>query len=312
MRVEIITNPEQLPDIASDNIFKSRQWFELFSGEQSTCVVAFVVYDGSKLVMLQSVMIQDFIKFLPRCLGSYCVVWGEPFCIEDIAEADVKQAFELLILAIEKYAKRKVLFVEYRHFSDENIYMCNFAAHKYKAIKWGNIIQNIAPQSDVISLFNQSKRRQVRKALSNGVELSTTPTSDEWRDYYLILKQLYKKINRPLPSFSVFERLRSSSIGVCCVVKNSGKVIAGISMLYDAECGGYEWYISGMNREYPHLYPSTMALYVALKHIADNGGGRFNYMGAGQLDKPYSVRDHKLTFGGDLATEYRYRKYLLI
>ena len=41
------------------------------------------------------------------------------------------------------------------------------------------------------------------------------------------------------------------------------------------------------------------------------GGGIFDFMGAGPRNKEYGVRKFKLTFGGELTPEYRYRKYLI-
>ena len=73
----------------------------------------------------------------------------------------------------------------------------------------------------------------------------------------------------------------------------------------------YEWYRASIDERIEGVYPSVVATWQAMQLVADMGGGRFDFMGAGRRDKEYGVRQFKLEFGGELTPEYRYRRYLL-
>ena len=73
----------------------------------------------------------------------------------------------------------------------------------------------------------------------------------------------------------------------------------------------YDWYRASIAEDIEGVYPSVVSTWSALQYASDNGGGLFDFMGAGPQNKPYGVRDFKLKFGGTLTPEYRYRKYLL-
>ena len=72
----------------------------------------------------------------------------------------------------------------------------------------------------------------------------------------------------------------------------------------------YDWYRASVDVKIEGVYPSVVSTWQALQLVADMGGGRFDFMGAGPRNKEYGVRQFKLEFGGNLTEEYRYRKYL--
>jgi hypothetical protein len=73
----------------------------------------------------------------------------------------------------------------------------------------------------------------------------------------------------------------------------------------------YDWYRASTNEQIEGIYPSVVSTWQAMQWIADMGGGRFDFMGAGPRNKEYGVRNFKLKFGGELIPEYRYRKCLM-
>ncbi len=71
----------------------------------------------------------------------------------------------------------------------------------------------------------------------------------------------------------------------------------------------YEWYVCGMDQEYPRAYPSVLATWGGIHHAWKHGFDAFDFMGAGNPSVPYGVRDFKARFGG-MAT--RHGRYLRI
>ena len=309
MEVRIIDNIKDFPQFETQNVFQTREWMRVFQAESDSKVVVFAVYDGLEFVMMQSVLIQRFIKWLSCGFGSYAVVLREPWCAKFLIDSKAVEAFEILSKGIEKYCRNRVLYIEYRHFSVDNIYSSVFES--YKKLPWYNVYQRFSGDDSVEMGMNKSKRRQLKLSFEAGVEVELNPTNDEVKEWYLLLQKLYKRIHRPLPSLQVFLNLKDSGIGKVFVVKYQDRVVSGVAMLHNIDCQCfYEWYIASESRRIKDVYPSVVATWKALC-LALESGGRFDFMGAGPRDKTYGVRDFKLSFGGELTPEYRYRKLML-
>ena len=184
---------------------------------------------------------------------------------------------------------------------------------------WYNIYRRFEPNVDVIGLMNKTKQRQLRQSLAAGVQIEHNPTDEQIVEWYALLKRLYRRIHRPLPSLQLFQRLNQSSIGKLIIITYQGRVISGSAMLVFKQNNSplstlntqfvYEYYRASTPDKLSGIYPSVVATWQELQFAADQGA-LFDFMGAGPQGKPYGVRDFKLTFGGELTKEYRYRKYL--
>ena len=49
-----------------------------------------------------------------------------------------------------------------------------------------------------------------------------------------------------------------------------------------------------------------------MKKAADEGCIMADFMGGGNADRDYGVRKFKLSLGGEMVAEYRYKKYLCL
>ena len=274
-----------------------------------------------QLLLLQPVTIQRFVKWLPWRLGAYAVAWREPWRNNEISDDEAQEAFVVVARAIEKYCRSRALYVEFRHFTKENIY--HFFLMRYcKLLPWYNIYHQFSAGESVEQGMNKSKRKQLRQSFEAGENIELNPNDDEIREWYVLLQKLYRRIHRPLPSLQVFLKLNNSGIGKVFVVKYQNKVISGSAILYllskekNSQLSTlnsqlfYDWYRASINEQIERVYPSVVSTWQAMQLVAEMGGGTFDVMGAGPRNKPYGVRDFKLTFGGELTTEYRYRKWL--
>lgn len=309
--VKTISNLDTLPNFEPVNIFQTTNWMSLFNSDSDGCAVLVAVFCDDEVVVLQSLLTQYFIKWLPSRYGKYSIVWGEPYINRYFSSNIILNAFNLLLKSIEELVHNNSLFIQYRHYSNTNIFNQLFIENNYKVYDWYNVKQHIEDGENIDALLSKSKLRQVKKTLRKGAKLIENPSKLEWVNFYNILVQLYKKIHRPLPPYSVFERLRNSSIGYCTVVVYDGVVIGGCATLYSKILGGYMWYIAHNTNIPKGLYPSVLSTYNALLFCSRNGGGNFNFLGAGNANKKYGVRDFKLRFGGNLVGEKRYTKLLI-
>ena len=327
MKVKIIENIEDFPQFEAQNVFQTKEWMHLFEKEDDTKVVIFAVYanaqldairnmENPQLLLLQPVTIQRFVKWLPWRVGAHAVAWREPWKAKNITDKEAQQLFEVLQKAINQYCRRKAIYIEYRHFSENNIYHLIFNAQRSTLkLPWFNIYQKFNAGESVDVEMNKSKRKQLRQSFEAGVNIELNPNDDEIREWYVLLQKLYRRIHRPLPSLQVFLKLNNSGIGKVFVVKYQNKVISGSAILYllSKEKNSqlfYDWYRASIKEPIEGVYPSVVSTWQAMQLVAKMGGGTFDVMGAGPRNKPYGVRNFKLTFGGELTPEYRYRKWL--
>ena len=315
MRVEIIDNINHFPQFEAQNVFQTKDYMRLFEHEKGTKVVIFAVYFGSSLLLIQPLTIIRYYRHLPGKFASYAVAWREPWRNAEVADDEAREAFELMNEAIVKYCRKRALYVEYRHFSDNNIYGLNFNSQLLTFnFPWYNIYRRFEAGADVAQQMNKTKQRQLRQSLSAGVAVELNPTDEQIIEWYALLRRLYRRIHRPLPSCQLFLRLNKSDVGKLFVVTYQGKVVSGSALLV-FKCNSsqhvYEFYRASTPDKLQGIYPSVVATWQELQ-FASIQGAQFDFMGAGPQNKPYGVRDFKLTFGGELTKEYRYRKYLLL
>jgi hypothetical protein len=321
MRVEIIDNINHFPQFEAQNVFQTKEYMRLFEHEKGTKVVLFAVYSDFSLLLIQPLTIIRYYRHLPSKFASYAVAWREPWRAQNITDEEAVRAFELMSEAIVKYCRKRALYVEYRHFLEGNIYHPLLIS--YKVLPWCNIYRKFSAAEVVEQWMNKSKRKQLRQSFDSGVEVELNPSDKDIKDWYALLRKLYYRIHRPLPSVDLFLKLNESGIGRVFVVKYQGRVLSGSAILYfqsKAENSQfstlnsqlfYEWYRASIDDRIEGVYPSVVATWQAMQLVVDMGGGMFDFMGAGPRNKEYGVREFKLKFGGEITNEYRYRRLFI-
>ena len=234
------------------------------------------------------------------------IVIGGPLLDESISD----NAVTALLCAVKRVT-RSSIYVETRNFHDYSRWrhvfeQCGFAYQPHL---------NIQVACTAEHTMSEQRQRQVKKALKNGVVIAEPQSEQEVRDWYQILRQLYRqKVRTPLWSEAFFLQFYRSGVGKFLLVKYEGKVIGGMMCPIFVGKAIYEWYVCGLDEEYREQYPSVMATYAAIEYAKQNDILIFDFMGAGVPNKPYGVRDFKMEFGGEVVEYGRYlhiRKPLL-
>ena len=163
--------------------------------------------------------------------------------------------------------------------------------------------------------MSERRQRELKRAIKNGAEICEAQSEQEIRDWYQILSQLYReKVRTPLFSEEFFLRFYRNGVGKYVLVKYQGKIIGGMMCPILKGKAVYEWYVCGLDEQYREQYPSVVATYAAIEYAKQNEIPLFDFMGAGEPDIPYGVRDFKMEFGGELVEYGRFlcvRKPLL-
>ena len=251
------------------------------------------------------------------------IIIGGPLLAEDATEEEVG-----LLLNVVKYLQPSDLQPKGRSTAKRSTGLCpiyvetrNF--HDYS--KWKSVFEacgfsyqphlNIQVTCDAEHTMSEQRRRQVKKAISNGAEIYEAQSEQEIRDWYQILQQLYReKVRTPLFTEEFFLEFYRKGWGKYLLVKHGGKVIGGMMCPILEDRAIYEWYVCGLDEDYREQYPSVMATFAAIEYAKANGLPLFDFMGAGKSDANYGVRDFKKEFGGELVEHGRFlcvRKPLL-
>ena len=236
-----------------------------------------------------------------------------------VANNTTNEEIEMLLNAIRERLNSKAIYIETRNFNDYSRWREAFERAGFSYKMHLNFHIDCTDKEAMWERLSEVRRRQVKKAISNGVEIKSEGISEtEIREWYQILKDLYaKKVKTPLFPLEFFLSFYRKDIGKYLLVKYRGKVIGGmmiveltserINELTNERRGCvYEWYICGLDNEYREQYPSVMATWAAMEYANEHGLARFDVMGAGVPGVPYGVRDFKAEFGGKLVEQGRF------
>ena len=270
--------------------------------------------DGSRLVGVIVGYITRERNAIKQFFTRRAIIIGGPLLAEDISN----EALSMLLTSLKNLPSlqggaggRLPIYIETRNFHDysrwrEVFETCGFLYQPH---------YDIHVHCDATHTMSEQRRRQVKKAISNGATISEAQSEQEIRDWYEILYKLYrKKVRMPLFSEEFFLQFYREGVGKYLLVKHQGKVIGGMMCPILNNKAIYEWYVCGLDEEYRELYPSVMATYAAIEYAKTNALPLFDFMGAGKPDIPYGVRDFKMEFGGELVEHGRFlcvRKPLL-
>lgn len=197
------------------------------------------------------------------------------------------------------------IYIELRNFNDYSAYRTAFEAAGFDYRPHYDIHVSTKSDDDILSALSESKRRQYRKALGNGVNCSASTDENDLREFYALLRHHYMThVRRPLMGYGFFKKIVTDGYGTFLCVKSADKKVIG-GMICVGKRYLFEWYISGSDTG-QHLYPSVVATTTALLLAKERGYERFDFMGAGEPGVEYGVRDFKMKFGGQLLELGRY------
>ena len=203
------------------------------------------------------------------------------------------------------------IFIESRNFHDYSKWKSVFETNGFAYQPH----YDIHVHSNAQHQMSERRQRELKRAIKNGATVAEAQSEQEVREWYQILHRLYReKVRTPLFSEEFFLRFYRNGVGKYLLVKYQGKIIGGMMCPVLEGKAIYEWYVCGMDEEYRELYPSVVATHAAIEYAKQNDIPLFDFMGAGEPDIPYGVRDFKMEFGGELVEYGRFlcvRKPLL-
>lgn len=267
-------------------------------------VVAALSEEGSILGIIVGT-IQKERGYLKSKFSSRLIVRGGPL----LAQSSSQVTDQLLTYLVKQY-RRQCIFFEFRNLhslKDKEVY---FLKNNFTYSDYLDFIIDTNKFKESIHKLSSGKKRQVKKSLENGARILENVTIEQVKKFYLILKELYnKKVKKPLPPWDFFEQFYyHPELGRFFLVEYSGEIAGGIMCpIYDDKII-YEWYIAGEDGKYKGIYPSVLATWAPIKYALNKDLSQFDFLGAGNPDEEYGVREFKSSFGGDMVNYGRFTR----
>ncbi len=285
--------------------FQTPEYFDFFNSIPNLSAEVFAIEDNGELRVLCVITIQKEAG-LKGFFSRRAIIYGGP-----IIEEGANISLRLLLNEIQTHLKKKVIYIETRNLYDYSKYLPEFEQAGWKYSPHLNYHLNCETKELVWSNLNSNRKRQIKKAFKNGVEIIEATELSEVTTFYEILKELYhKKVHKPLMPRQFFEYFFIRKLGKFLLVKYHDKIIGGIMCPVLKDNIIYEWYIAGLDSEYKDESPSVMATYAAISYAFNNRLSKFDFMGAGKPEEEYGVRDFKAKFGGQVIENGRFIKTL--
>ncbi len=218
------------------------------------------------------------------------VINGGPLLRADATIAEVRELLETTEAEIKKLSKGRIIYIETRNFVDLSPWTeaLEQAGWEYQAHY--DIHVDCSDEKAMWERFHESKKRAIKAEGRIGREADRRIGGETLKQWYALLSKLYKtKVKRPLWPLAFFERAIAMGVGKLLATGDRQQVTGGMFVVED-EQRVYEWYVVG----------SVPATYAGLHYAAQQHKPIFDFMGAGEPEKPYGVRDFKMQFGGEL------------
>ena len=293
------------------SIFQTIPLYAFFLNQPNTESFAFIISENEEII----VSIFGVILYEPgikKNITKRAIIHGGPVINHE--HEYVNNALLSILNHLTKRLKGKVIYIETRNLNDYSLYKNIFIESGFSYEPYVNFNIEITDMEKTLMNFNSEKRRQIRKSLKSGVQIKIAKNKKEVEALYNILFDLYKtKVKKPLPNrkyftdlFDLFKKYNNGFISI--LVYNETIIGGSICPIFNNII--YDWYRCGLDNQYKKLYPSTLSVYAGMFIGNQKGCNLFDFMGAGNINVPYGVREFKSQFGGTLIEHGRYLKIL--
>ncbi len=221
------------------------------------------------------------------------IIYGGPLLAEDITDEELTE----LLSTLNSQLSKKSIFVETRNFNDYSRWCSVFCHCGFQYQPHYDMHISCSDSQQMWASVSESKQRQIRKSMADGVEIVEAATEADIHGFYLLLRELYRtKVRTPLFAESFFQTFVRQGRGVLLLLRQNGQLLGGMLCPVFEGKVLYEWYVVG----------PAVVTWAAMDYANRHGLPLFDLMGAGAPDVPYGVRDFKLQFGGELKEYGRF------
>lgn len=281
------------------NIFLTPEMFQVFSRAKGYKPAVWAALDDAShpLALMMPVQI-TLMNGMMRPFTTRAVAYGS---LIGSSDANGQKALDLLLSTYNNATRSDILFTELRNVSDLGPFQATLKKHDFLFEDHLNYLIDLTQTSEKLwKNIRSNAQRNIRKAQKSGVTIELGQSLDDVRSAYVILKDVYERIQVPLPDISLFESafeiLHPKNMMHILFAKLNGVNIGALTLLlYN---GNILYWYTGPLREYSEYRAGDLMVWSALELGKQQGCHTFDFGGGGKPNEEYGVRDFKLKFGG--------------
>lgn len=295
---------ELVQNSSTTSYFQTPECYEFFRSLSFLDTFGWAVYTNGTIKGLVCGYITAYGGKIKQYLSRRAVIHGGLLLAKDIKDDEIS----VLLAMLKNDIKHKIIYLEIRNNNDYSKYRHIFSREGFEYKPHLNYIVDTSVNiSKIREQYSESKKRQIRKAKEQNVTCLLTNNQDDIDTFYKLLYKLYKtKIKKPLFPKEFFDNFVKISNSHLFVVKKDKTIIGGIACVALTNKVLYEWFVCGDTVNFNRLYPSVVATNSAIEFACNNGFEKFDFMGAGNPNESYGVREFKGKFGGNLVEYGRF------
>ncbi len=287
--------------------FQTHDFYQFINKIHGYKAEVFAVENGGNLLALMLVIIQKE-KGIKGYFSRRGIIYGGPLLhYNDVSIVN------FLIQNLTKILRKKVIYLETRNFFNYGTFKSTFVTLGWNYLPYLNFQINMQDKGieEVLAKMKYNRRREIKLSIANGASFGLAQTIQEVEEIYIILKKLYEeRVKLPIPDFEFFKAFLYSESTKVFVVRFNNKIIAGSFCLLFPGKNIYTMYYCGLREINKKIYPTSLAVYAVIEYAVTLNIPIVDFMGAGQPEEKYGVRDYKSQFGGILVEHGRFLKIL--
>ena len=297
-----------LPPLPGHSLSNSSELFRIYGqtpGYAPMLIVASI--DGRPVAKLQAV-IRKSMRLFPPSIIKRCELFGTGEYFDDSLPQDV--LFGLMLEHLTGEIKDSCFLIEVRNLPTALFGYKHFRRNGYFPLHWlrvYNSLHSLSPEERL----DPSRRRQINRALKNGVTTQVARTEEEIQAFLQMLRRNYSaKFRKHFPDLQLFRLLMQENPQTANVflVKYRERIIGGSFCMYSDDCA-YLCFSFGLRRRYAWFYPGVMAVWAALTDAHQQGYRHFEFLDAGLPFEQVGYRRFILSFGGKQVSTRRWFRF---
>ena len=295
----------------SGSVFQSPQMVELLkSADGMDAITLFCLDESGRILGLCIASLLWSEGFLLKKFSLRSVVYGNPLIREGSEE--ITAAFLDKLISVHP---RGVIYIQLRNNGPDESLSAYLRESGFVFEDHLNYIFDLTIGKDKLwAGLHPTRRKQIRRSVRREVttEIHDSVTGGLLEECYSLLKDVYKRINLPLPGLSYFriaEKVLSGEGIFKCITASYKGTIIGFRFFLSYDGVLYDWYAAS-KPEHSDRYPNDILPWAIIEWGSMSGMSKFDFGGAGNPREKYGVRDFKEKFGGEMVNFGRETKVL--
>lgn len=293
------------------NIFHTRQFSDCFKESKKYVPYCFFLEDDRALTACLIALQSRILGPVLESVASRSVVFGGILYSEEANQRYLQRHIGSLVHAYDDALRGKALYSEIRNISDATELILPLVDSGHRFVPHLNYLIDLSQGDEYVwNNLSQALRRAIRGTIKSGVEVLELSDEAQLATFSDLVAKTYAKVHIPCFDLEVFTRVWRglSPLGWIRITfaRHEGHLIAArAALIYRGRV--FDWF-AGSNVQGDSLNANPLLAWEMMQWSCRNGHRVFDFGGAGDPNRKYSVREFKRRFKGQLVNFGRFEK----